>query len=221
MLDKVKIIAFTTPDFELGGFPVGIYLAMFNPESFSVEHRVNYDKTTAPGRIGTESKFRNVEAQTVSFNFLIDGTGASGEKREVFADIELFKYVVGYFGEIHRPHYLILQWGTFLMKCVLESMTIKYELFRPDGTPLRAAISASFSAFTAGLLETLLAGRSSPDLSHVRIVKEGDTLPLMSYRIYGDASLYIEVARVNKLNDFRNLKPGDRLIFPPIKDRNK
>lgn len=215
----MKILAFTTSKFEMGGPPVGIYIAMFNPESFSLEHRVNYDRAGPPGSIGTESKFRNVEAQNVSFDFLIDGTGAGGEKRIVFADIELFKYVVGYHGEIHRPHYLVIQWGTFLMKCVLDSMNIKYEMFNPEGTPLRATISATFTAYTEGLLESLLANRSSPDLSHVKIVKEGDTLPLLAYQVYGDASLYLEVARFNKLNDFRNLKSGDRIIFPPVKKK--
>ena len=39
----------------------------------------------------------------------------------------------------------------------------------------------------------------------------------MAFRIYGDASLYLEVARVNKLNDFRNIKAGDRISFPPLK----
>lgn len=217
LLGKLKIIAYNSSLFESGGIPVGLYLAMFNPESFQVEHRVNYERTNTPGTIGEENKFRNVENQVLRFDFLIDGTGASGDKREVFFDIELFKFVVGYYGDIHRPNYLILQWGTFLVKCVLETMTIKYDLFRPDGTPLRATISASFREQTEGLLETLLANRTSPDLTHERIVAEGDTLPLMCYQVYKDPSYYMEVARVNGLDDFRNIKTGDRIFFPPLK----
>lgn len=217
ILDKVKIIAFSSPHFEAGGPPVGMYLAQFNPEKFSVGQKIVYKKEVAPGKTGVGGKFDHIEPETVSFDFLIDGTGAGGRATEVMVEIELFKYVVGFNGMIHRPHFLVLQWGTFLMKCVLEAMTIRYELFRQDGTPLRAIISAKFFTYTAGLLETLLAGRSSPDLTHVRMVKEGDTLPLMAYRIYGDASRYLEVARFNRLNNFRNLKTGDRISFPPIK----
>jgi nucleoid-associated protein YgaU len=58
--------------------------------------------------------------------------------------------------------------------------------------------------------------RSSPDLTHYRIVKAGDNLPLMTQRIYGDPKYYLEVARVNKLVNFRNLKPGQAIYFPPI-----
>jgi hypothetical protein len=41
-------------------------------------------------------------------------------------------------------------------------------------------------------------------------------LPLMCYRIYGDSKYYIEVARFNNLNDFRNLNEGMQLKFPPL-----
>lgn len=216
ILGKLKIIAFATPKFVLGGPPVGLYIAMFNPETFSVASRVAYDRTPVPGSIGTELKFRNIETQTYNFEFLIDGTGASGEKRDVFAEILLFKYTVGYYGEIHRPHYLILNWGTFIANCVLQSMNIKYELFNSSGIPLRARIQATFLEHVESRLESLLANRSSPDLIHERIVKEGDTLPLLSYQVYGDSSYYLEIARINHLDDFRNLRVGDRLIFPPI-----
>jgi len=221
ILGKLKILAFATPRFELGGPPVGLYWAMFNPESFSINHRVNYDRLETPGSIGAENKFRNIETQKLQFDFLVDGTGASGEKREVFADVLLFKYTVGYFGEIHQPHFLVLNWGLLVFKCVLDSMQIRYELFRPDGTPLRAKITATFSEHTENRLESLLANRSSPDLTHERIVMEGDTLPLMTYRIYGDSSYYLEVARINGLDNFRKIKPGDKIIFPPLQGATK
>ena len=57
---------------------------------------------------------------------------------------------------------------------------------------------------------------SSPDLTHLRDVRDGDTLPLLAYDIYGNAQLYLEVARVNKLVNFRRLRPASRLSFPPL-----
>lgn len=213
---KLKILAFTTPKFMLGGPPVGAYLAMFNPESFSVSQRVVYDQVQAPGVTSGEPTFRGYEAQVYNFDFLVDGTGASGESREVFADLLLFKYTVGYLGEIHRPHYLIIQWGTFIARCVLSQMDIKYDLFRQDGTPLRATISATFYEHVESNLESLLANRSSPDLTHVRVVRDGDTLPLLAHEIYGDASYYTEVARVNGIDNFRDINVGDEIYFPPL-----
>jgi nucleoid-associated protein YgaU len=47
-------------------------------------------------------------------------------------------------------------------------------------------------------------------------VKAGDTLPWLCYNIYGDSRYYLEIARVNKLINFRKLREGDELYFPPI-----
>jgi nucleoid-associated protein YgaU len=40
----------------------------------------------------------------------------------------------------------------------------------------------------------------------------------MCYAIYGDASLYTEVARINELDHFTAIKPGMRIEFPPIEN---
>jgi nucleoid-associated protein YgaU len=52
-------------------------------------------------------------------------------------------------------------------------------------------------------------------------VREGDNLPLLTYRIYGNAELYLEVARVNKLINFRRLRVGSRVAFPPVDKESK
>jgi hypothetical protein len=41
----------------------------------------------------------------------------------------------------------------------------------------------------------------------------------MCEQIYGSAAFVIQVAKANKLNDFRNLVPGQELFFPPIKNK--
>lgn len=51
----------------------------------------------------------------------------------------------------------------------------------------------------------------SQDMSHLVTVRAGDTLPLLCKRIYSDPAYYMEVARVNRLVNFRNV-----LRFPPL-----
>jgi nucleoid-associated protein YgaU len=48
-------------------------------------------------------------------------------------------------------------------------------------------------------------------------VKAGDSLPALCYQIYGDPGYYLEVARFNRLDDFRRLQPGTRVVFPPVR----
>lgn len=216
MLNKLSIIPFANPQYEQGGPPVGLYIAMFNPETFSVNHNFEYDSKQPPGATGSNNRFKNIRPPVYNFDFLVDGTGASGSKREVFVDIELFKYTVGFFGGIHRTHYLILVWGTFIVKAVLTSMNVKYEMFNAAGLPLRATISATFQAQSETLLEQLINNITSPDLTHLRTVSEGENLPLMAQEIYRDPKHYFEVAKANDLDSFRKIDSGQQLQFPPI-----
>jgi nucleoid-associated protein YgaU len=58
--------------------------------------------------------------------------------------------------------------------------------------------------------------KSSPDLTHVRVAKAGDTLPNMCHEIYGDPAFYFRIAEWNGLGNFRSLQPGTRIEFPPL-----
>jgi len=48
-------------------------------------------------------------------------------------------------------------------------------------------------------------------------VKAGDTLPLLCHRVYKDSTYYLDIARINGITNFRNIRPGMRLKFPPLK----
>jgi nucleoid-associated protein YgaU len=54
------------------------------------------------------------------------------------------------------------------------------------------------------------------NLPYTHTVQAGDTLPDLCNQVYNNSSYYIQVAKYNGLNKFRNLKPGTQLIFPPI-----
>ena len=82
--------------------------------------------------------------------------------------------------------------------------------------PLRAKVTLAFVEYQSKEEISKEAGQESPDLTHLIEVKAGDTLPLLCYRIYQDCNYYIDVAKINRLTDFRDLKPGTKLQFPPL-----
>jgi len=130
----------------------------------------------------------------------------------------LKKVVSDYVGSEHEPPIVKIQWGQFLQYARLSSMNIEYQLFSCTGTPVRAVVSLTFNHYMT--VNELLAkmNKQSPDLTHLVEVKVGDTLPLMCARVYKDSSLYLQVAKANNLTNFRSLKPGTHLYFPPLVD---
>jgi len=123
--------------------------------------------------------------------------------------------------DTHTPNYIQINWGAYEFRGILDSATINYKLFNSAGLPIRATLSANFSESISKKEESAKQDLKSPDLTHYRILTEGDTLPLLSQMMYGDPSYYMELAKINGLTNFRNIKVGQRIIFPPIDKSNK
>ncbi|WP_215225673.1 CIS tube protein [Echinicola shivajiensis] len=219
-LEKLKIVAYKDSKFS-DEVDNGEFTTLLNPEKYKFQYRVEQNEDQAAGTSAAPIRFNKILPQTLELDFLFDRTGviAGYEATEngVIDDIEHFKKVVyEYNGEKHKPNYLMITWGSLLFKGYLKEMDIEYKLFRPDGTPIRAMATTKIGEFVEEDLRTAQENNQSPDLTHYRTVNDGDTLPLMTYRIYGDSKYYLEVAKANKLTNFRKLKTGTELFFPPL-----
>jgi nucleoid-associated protein YgaU len=223
-LEKLKVIAFSDPKFnnKVGD---GEFSTLLNPEKYVYQYKIEQNEQQASGTSATATKFNKKLPEELQIDFVFDRTGIIPEKARtedgIIDDLDHFKKVVlDYNGDQHKPNYVMISWGSLLFKGSLVEMNIEFKLFRPDGTPLRAIAKAKFKGFVEDDLRVAKENKNSPDLTHYRIVRSGETLPLMAYRIYGDSSYYLAVARANNLADFRNLKPGQEIYFPPIQKSN-
>ena len=215
-LKKMVIEAFREADYS--GSPASAFTVMFNPNTYSQKYEVEYEERQGKGNTGSPQVFGTVKPQEYTFEFLFDGTGTAAEKIEVREEIDRFLTVTGkHDGEIHRPLYLKLSWGSLLSKCVLKSAEVTYTLFKADGYPLRAKVKAVFAENVEDALRVAEERKSSPDLTHVHEVKAGEHLSQLAQRYYGDPARYFQVARFNDLKSFR-LEVGQRLAFPPIRE---
>lgn len=199
---------------------VDSYTLQINPDTYKRSHSSSYTKDKTQEKPGQTTKFSAITPQTVDFEFYLDYTGvvppAPGVPDLPQAIVRFKKCVYDYNGAIHSPNYLRLRWTDLQFKCRLTSLNIEYTLFKPNGTPLRAKLSVSFEEYLREGEGSDKGKPSSPDLSHVRVVQAGDTLPLLCYEIYGASRHYIAVARFNRLSQFRRLEPGQTLHFPPL-----
>jgi phage tail protein X len=221
-LAKLKIEAYTDSGFSKPA-PVPSVVVPMNPAEYRRSGRIAYTDTKAAGAAGGSPVFDRMEQETVTFELVFDATGVVpaspgvSTTNGVTDQIDQLRMVTyAYNGDIHSTHFLKLAWGTLLFKCVLQSLELKYNLFAPSGVPLRARATATFQSYTNEYLLQAKMKKSSPDLTHVVTVQEGDTLPLLCQRIYGNSKYYSQVAEANGLSGFRDLRPGMQLIFPPL-----
>jgi nucleoid-associated protein YgaU len=213
-LSKLQIISYKDDRFQQKDQSISVPV---NPDKYTRSIIIEYNKEQEQGTQGNNPPFNRTPPEELQFEFLFDGTGVIPGSKNIQSGIEEFKKTVYRIeGDIHRPNFLKLIWGDLAFNCVLKDLKIDYTLFKPDGTPLRATVHATFMQVVDEKRRSAEQGKNSPDLTHVRYVKEGDTLPLMAYKIYGDASLYVQVAKYNGLSNFRSIRPHTRIVFPPI-----
>jgi Contractile injection system tube protein len=216
--EKMTVYAYNNADLS-DSHKKGEYKATINPENYVLDIKMEFNDGQGTGTSGAQPRFKLKNPEELSFEFLFDNTGIidNNPKENITDDINSFKeLLMGFDGDTHEPKFFKLVWGDLLFKARCTGLNIAYKLFNPDGTPIRAVCKGTFKELKEEELRVSEENRSSPDLTHFRVVQKGDTLPLMCYQIYGDAKYYLQVAQVNKLANFRNLQPGAELFFPPF-----
>ena len=227
-LEKLCIDAYTTVDRGPKADPDSIEV-MFNPTSYKRSHAIAYQQArrqsiNSPGQ---PARYGFTSPAELSFTLIFDGTGVDdfgvvslarklmGQSVKKYIET-LEKVCLNFNGDIHEPNFLTVRWGEFSFPCRLKSLEISYKLFDESGEPIRAEVEIGFIEDKSFEKWAREAGRNSPDLTHVRVVKDGDTLPLLCQEIYGSPVHYLTVARDNGLDNFRDLAPGQRLVFAPL-----
>lgn len=223
-LEKMLILAFeSSVEAETGGVleAKDKVEALINPETYTLEYKLKFsDSGQGQGTSGSQLKYEYTEPEEMTFEFLFDNTGLiDGKPRDSIADdIKKFREVlIDYQGDSHEPRHFKLVWGeNSIFRGRVTEVAITYKLFRPDGTAIRAIAKVKFRSSIEEQKRAAKENKTSPDLTHIRKLKAGDTLPLMCYRIYGDPKYYLQIAKINELSTHRCVEPGMNLAFPPL-----
>lgn len=226
-LEKLKILVYGNA--RRIGLPKSTFEVMFNPESYSLSYENKFSEKQAINSTGKKGTYSLSKPASLELKIILDGTGVSfmgasdllqiaRGKNDVYKRVQEFLNLTTMMdGKLHQPNFLVISWGEMNFKCRLETVEITYTLFDKSGKPLRAELDTKFVNELEDKERLKKENKSSPDLTHSRIVKAHDTLPLLCEEIYGSPDYYIKIAMANKLNDFRNLVPGQELFFPPVK----
>ncbi len=220
-LTKMEIIGYKKSTFE---DEHARFKVQFNPTTFKQEYAVEFVEDAPPGSTDSPQKLKKAPSKKLNITLTLDATGVTGQAGtngsktiDIMEEIKAFKKATyDFIGSTHDIPFVKIIWGVNTFQGRLRNLTVTHNMFKSNGDPLRSTLEASFESSKEASKQAKEHDLQSPDLTHLRTVKFGDTLPLMCNEIYNDCSLYLKVAKFNNLVDFRNLEPGTEIIFPPI-----
>lgn len=116
------------------------------------------------------------------------------------------------------PPWVLFRWGGLTgFLSYISSVTAKYTMFTPGGTPIRAVCTVQLDELAG---ETPKQNPSSGGMvpRRVHVLVDGDSLPYLAYQEYGDATLWRAVADLNGIDDPMRLRSGTTLLMPATDD---
>jgi hypothetical protein len=215
VVDSVSIVGFA------GGT---VFAAAFNPAQYAVERDTTFAEIAIPGLDAPVLQYVRGGGDRVQVelffditDLMVDGQVSDGSSvRDTF--IAPLEKLMLQDPTLHAPPRVQLLWGSTVIQstCVATSLSVTYTLFDALGRPVRATAKMTFRQATSAAQQLGQMGLMSPDKTNAATVREGDTLPAIAFREYGDASQWRLIAVANDITDPLALTPGSSLIVPRI-----
>jgi nucleoid-associated protein YgaU len=184
----------------------------YNPERYSIEKSAAWEEKGKQADL----QYGGAARKSISLEFFFDTYAAKKDVRTEYVQklLALMEPTVSTSGGKKRPPILLLSWGGFAFRCVLEKLSQNYTMFSESGVPVRAVVNATFKQYSTAEEGS----RNNPvgDPTKAHRVKEGQTLSLIAEKEYSDPGLWRVIADANGLADPRHLEPGTLLVIPAL-----
>ena len=195
---------------------------LFNPAEYTLERSNAYKATSIPGLSGPLIHFINGEADLLSMELFVDDytDRPKDGQPSVRQRLEDIAGLLEIDNDAHAPPIVRFVWGKLSFKAIIEKLSRKLTVFRPDGVPARATLNITFKEYKT-LPELITKPRlQSADRSKRRVIVGADSLWLLASREYDDPARWREIAQANDLDDPRDVAPGDWVTVPPLESKD-
>jgi hypothetical protein len=203
--------------------------ALFNPTELSITKGNNWTFDEIKGKSLPKGKFGGGKPREMTVNLLLDQSLTNGGKKVndmAKALLKMMEVPSGTGGGRADacPPLVTFVWGSVpSFKAACTSLTITFQLFEPNGTPIRADVKLSLTQAETATSATSSSGsrptnpttRSDGGLG-VHVVRDGDSLQSIAYRSYGDPARWRLIAEANGLDNPLHLRRGTPLDLPRI-----
>ncbi|MEW1905390.1 MULTISPECIES: LysM peptidoglycan-binding domain-containing protein [unclassified Streptomyces] len=215
------------PPASVGAKPGGTLARLdlqFNPSTLELRKTTEWRRS--PSRMAEESslpEFVGSGPRELSLEVFLDATATHDNSVEQAVE-KLMKACVPTKASLGRKKpaspWVRFEWGsarTTSFDGVLSNLSVSYTLFDVDGKPLRATCRLSIEEASVGPAgQNPTSGARTGRSTHV--VVAGDSLALLAWREYGDATAWRVIAEANGIDDPMALVPGTELVVPALSD---
>jgi nucleoid-associated protein YgaU len=192
---------------------------LFNPKDFSVTKSNSWETKATPGESAPEPTFGGGQPRELSLQLLFDASLLKPKVSVKAITGQLFDAMNAPKSSGKnkaRPPKLTFGWGDFQFQGVAKSLTVQYQLFSADGEPIRADVKLALVQWDVkGPKGQNPTTRSSGALG-THVVRDGDSLPSIAYRVYGDPTQWRAIATANGIDDPLRLRSGRALSVPSL-----
>jgi nucleoid-associated protein YgaU len=202
-----------------GGAELGRVTFPYNPKELSYTKTADWERKSAKGaKTAATPEFKGAKPTTLTVEVFLDGYEAgedvSGDIQTLCSCCQPLSDSIS--SKKPSPPWVVLGWGAqTILTAIVKSVAVKCTMFGLDGTPLRATCTVSLEEVTPDAApQNPTSGGLSTLRSHLMI--EGDTLPSVAYRHYGQAGWWRPLAEVNGIDDPLRVPAGTRVLVPDI-----
>ena len=192
--------------------------AWFNPKEYTVSKSVSWNQHKGSATDFPNLQFTTGQPKKLKVDLFFDGYEDQSSVRGACRDLIKMAEMVS---SLHRPPKCTFSWADETFNGVMDNVSVKYTMFLPDGTPVRATASVSMSAGNPTRNDKDPDPKGSPDYAKLHTLRRGETLHAIAESEYEDAGEWRRIADYNGIDNPMDLVPGAKLLIPPILDRHK
>ena len=223
--EKAKLVAYQVKLLEKAAVPdkkVGELECMFNPTKYTYSESVGVSEKEGQGPAGPFMQFTGAKSPSLKMDLFFDAfADAKGDVGPTVAKLfEWMKADTSFAVEkqMSTPPFVRFEWKYSKPPLsdfygYIRSCSVVYELFRKDGTPVRATASIEIVGRTdrpAGTNPT----SHAEGVHRAHTLVEGESLHSVAYRELGSAAAWRAIAALNDIDDPLRVRPGTRILIP-------
>jgi nucleoid-associated protein YgaU len=197
---------------------------IFRPKEYTFAKQNQWTPGKAAGASMQPPKFNGGQPKTLQVELMFDCYETGGDVRDITGKLWKMMKVTPKrrdraTGKSEPPH-VEFRWGRFWsFKAVITSISEKFTLFQPEGKPVRSIVTLQMLQAEE---EEQWPGQNPTSGSRegyaMHQVKEGETIDWIAFTEYGSSNAWRYLASANNLDDPSRLRPGQRLVVPPLKE---